>query len=166
VNLKKHPLNYEFEKLKNMKNLFNNDSVKEVLQRIDSLQIDSEKLWGKMDVAQMVAHCSETMKMATGQRFPPRVFIGRIIGRFFKANYYNDKPFAKDSPTSKSAIIDDKRDLEKEKVILKTLILQFYEGGTTKCTTHLHPFFGHLTPEQWSIGMYKHLDHHLRQFNS
>jgi hypothetical protein len=92
--------------------------------------------------------------------------MGRIIGPFFKPNYYNDKPFPKGSPTSKSAVISDTRDLDKEKVILKALVLQFYEGNAATCTTHPHPFFGHLTPEQWSIGMYKHLDHHLRQFNS
>lgn len=148
-----------------MKNLFDNASVTEVLQRIDSLQAGAERQWGKMEVGQMVAHCSETMKMATGQRFPPRVFIGRIIGYFLKPNYYNEKPFPQGSPTSKSAIISDTRDLEKEKIILKALVLQFYEGNAAKCTTHPHPFFGHLTPEQWSIGMYKHLDHHLRQFN-
>lgn len=41
-------------------------------------------------------------------------------------------------------------------------VRQFHEGGEAKCTRHPHPFFGALTPAQWSRGMYKHLDHHLR----
>ena len=28
-----------------------------------------------------------------------------------------------------------------------------------------HPVFGSFTPEQWGQMQYKHLDHHLRQFN-
>ncbi|MFD1127776.1 DUF1569 domain-containing protein [Paenibacillus provencensis] len=30
--------------------------------------------------------------------------------------------------------------------------------------TNPHPFFGKLTSEEWSIGLYKHLDHHLKEF--
>ncbi|RYG41811.1 MAG: DUF1569 domain-containing protein, partial [Chitinophagaceae bacterium] len=29
-----------------------------------------------------------------------------------------------------------------------------------------HPVFGHFTPQQWGQSMFKHLDHHLRQFGS
>jgi len=43
-------------------------------------------------------------------------------------------------------------------------IRQFYEGGKARCARHPHPFFGSLTPHAWSRGMFKHLDHHLRQF--
>jgi hypothetical protein len=28
-----------------------------------------------------------------------------------------------------------------------------------------HPIFGPFTPEQWGKLQYKHLDHHLQQFN-
>ena len=45
-------------------------------------------------------------------------------------------------------------------------IRQFSEGGAAKCTPHPHPFFGKLTSEEWGIGMYKHLDHHFRQFGA
>jgi hypothetical protein len=30
----------------------------------------------------------------------------------------------------------------------------------------VHPFFGRMTPEQIGYMLYKHTDHHLRQFNS
>ncbi len=29
----------------------------------------------------------------------------------------------------------------------------------------IHPLFGKLTPEQWGKSIYKHLDHHLQQFD-
>ena len=43
-------------------------------------------------------------------------------------------------------------------------VRQFSEGGESRSTRHPHPFFGSLTPQAWSRGMYKHLDHHLLQF--
>ena len=43
-------------------------------------------------------------------------------------------------------------------------MLQFHEGGESQCTSHPHPLFGKITPLEWGTGMYKHLDHHLKQF--
>ena len=32
--------------------------------------------------------------------------------------------------------------------------------------SHPHTFFGSLTADEWSLLMYKHLDHHLTQFSA
>jgi len=47
---------------------------------------------------------------------------------------------------------------------LCALIDRFAVGGPQCCTKHPHTFFGQMTPEEWATLMYKHLDHHLRQF--
>ncbi len=147
-----------------MKNLFEKNTLTEILQRCEKLQPSAQRQWGKMDVAQMLAHCCATMEVATGQKFPPRLFIGKLIGRFAKPSFIGEKPFPHNSPTDKSFIVTDVRDFKKEKERLVQLVKQFAEGGAAKCTKHPHSFFGSLTPQEWSIGMYKHLDHHLRQF--
>jgi len=147
-----------------MKNLFERETVDEVISRIDRLQPTSQRQWGKMDVAQMLAHCSITMDIASGRRNLPRVFIGRLLAPFFKSMYTNDKPFGKNGPTGKELVVADQRDFAPEREQLKVKVRQFYEGGEARCTRHPHPFFGSLTPQAWSRGMYKHLDHHLRQF--
>jgi hypothetical protein len=147
-----------------MKNLFERDTVAEVSVRIDKLQPASQRQWGKMDVAQMLAHCSGTMDMASGRVNIPRVLIGRLIGGFMKPIYVNEKPFGKNAPTDKTLVIADSRDFFREQEQLKLKVLQFHEGGEAKCTRHPHPFFGALTPQEWARGSYKHLDHHLRQF--
>jgi transposase InsO family protein len=61
-------------------------------------------------------------------------------------------------------VIADKRDFAREQEQLKVCVRQFHEGGEERCTKHPHSFFGPLTPQEWATGMYKHLDHHLRQF--
>ncbi len=149
-----------------MKNLFQREAVDEVIARIDSLQPSVQRQWGKMDVAQMMAHCSAALDMASGRLNPPRIFIGRLIGPLFKPIYTNAKPFSRSSPTDPQLIVSDQRDFYRERDRLKLCVRQFHEGGDAKCTRHPHPFFGELTPQEWSRGMYKHLDHHLRQFGA
>jgi Protein of unknown function (DUF1569) len=147
-----------------MKNLFDREAVDEVISRIDRLQPATKRQWGKMDVAQMMAHCSAALDMAAGRINPPRIFIGRLIGPLVKPVYTNEKPFSKNSPTHKQLVISEQRDFLREQEQVKLKVRLFHEGGEAKCTRHPHPFFGALTPAQWSRGMYKHLDHHLRQF--
>ena len=149
-----------------MNHLFEKNTVDTILKRIDSLTPNSQRQWGKMEVAQMMAHCIVALETATGQRKLPRMFIGRVLGPLFKSKFYNEQPFDKNSPTGKDFIITDQRDFEKEKESLKTIVQQFATAGPENCTSHPHSFFGSLTPEQWSIGIYKHLDHHLRQFGA
>jgi hypothetical protein len=69
------------------KNLFELETVEEVISRIDPLEPGSLREWGKMDVAQMMAHCSITMDIASGRVNYPRLLIGRLIGPFVKSSY-------------------------------------------------------------------------------
>ncbi|HXN53697.1 MAG TPA: hypothetical protein VN943_17330 [Candidatus Acidoferrum sp.] len=48
------------------------------------LRPDSERLWGKMNPGQMLAHCSAAIGMAVGETRPPRVLVGRLLGRLAK----------------------------------------------------------------------------------
>jgi hypothetical protein len=147
-----------------VKNLFQPDAVDELIVRIDRLQPATQHLWGKMDVAQMMAHCSTTLDMASGRLVLPRLWIGRLLGPFVRPIFTNEKPLSRNSPTDKKLVVSDQRDFTREHEQLKLRIREFQQGGEEQCTKHPHPFFGTLTPREWSTGMYKHLDHHLRQF--
>jgi hypothetical protein len=149
-----------------VKNLFQQEAVDEVIGRVDRLQPGTQRQWGKMDVAQMMAHCSAALDMASGRLKLPRLFIGRLIGSLAKPMYTNEKPFSRNGPTDKKLVVSDQREFLREQEQLKQKVRQFHEGGEARCSTHPHPFFGALTPQEWSRGMYKHLDHHLRQFGA
>ena len=149
-----------------MKNLYEPETVDEVISRINKLQPATQPHWGKMDVAQMLAHCSATMDMASGRLNPPRILLGRLIGPLFKTILINEKPFGKNGPTHKKLIISDQRDFVREQERLKNSVQQFHDHGEAGCTKRPHPFFGKLSAQDWSRGMYKHLDHHLRQFGA
>ena len=148
-----------------MKNLFEPATVEEVKQRMGRLRPDSERQWGKMNVAQMVAHCSGGMEWAVGDKRPPRMLVGRILGAIVKPMALkDDEPMRRNSPTSKDLVVGDDRHLDMERLRLGGLVERFALAGPKGCTTHPHSFFGRLTPEEWAVLMYKHLDHHLRQF--
>jgi transposase InsO family protein len=148
-----------------MKTLFERATLDEVAGRLAQLRAESERLWGKMSAAQMLAHCSATMEMAVGMTFPPRRFVGRLVGPIAKrAILTQGKPFRRNSPSDKSLIIHDDRDFETERQRLCALLDRFQAGGPDGCTRHPHSFLGSLTPLEWAAFMYIHLDHHLQQF--
>jgi hypothetical protein len=148
-----------------MKDLFAAATLEDAKRRIALLRPESERLWGKMSVAQMLAHCSATMEMAVGLTFPPRRFVGRLVGPIAKkAILTQGKPFRRNSPSDNSLIIHDDRDFETERQRLCALLDRFQAGGPEGCTKHPQSFFGPLTPAEWAAFMYIHLDHHLQQF--
>jgi Protein of unknown function (DUF1569) len=147
-----------------MKSLFELSSTMEIRNRIELLRPDSQSEWGTMNVAQMLAHCSAWMEMAAGLNSPPRSFVGRIFGKLAKKSVLGEKPIRRNMPSEKSLITQDERDFAAERQRLLDWVDRFSTGGPEQCTTHPHTFFGSMTPIEWAIMGYKHLDHHLRQF--
>jgi len=131
------------------------------------LRPESERLWGKMNPAQALAHCSAAMELAVGKRRPTRIWIGYLLGPIAKKSMIvNGTPMRRNATTEKSCVVTDERDFTVEKQRLRESIDHFAAGGPEICTKHPHFFFGPLTPMEWSVLMYQHLDHHLRQFRA
>jgi uncharacterized protein DUF1569 len=118
-----------------------------------------------MTAPQAVAHCSVAFEWAVGDKRPPRMFIGRLIGGLVKGFVLrDDQPMRRGAPTAPDMVVTDERDLETERRRLRALIDRFTSAGPSGCTSQPHSFFGRLTPDEWAVLMYKHTDHHLRQF--
>ena len=147
-----------------MKNLLNKETYQELTSRLQKLQPDSKALWGKMNVAQMLAHVSIAYKVPLSDTATPRMFVGRLIGWAIKPMMYNDKPWKKNLPTAPSFIITNERDFNTELLGQLTLVEKFHTSTPENIGRHPHPMFGKFTTEQWGNAMYKHLNHHLEQF--
>ena len=149
-----------------MKNLFDPMVAHDVKTRLERLTSQTERRWGKMTAAQMLAHCSLSMQWAVGEVVPDKGALpARLMGRLVKPLVFrNEDPLRKNSPTATSLRIAGEPDLGKERQRLLELIDRFAAGGPAGCTRNPHSFFGNMTPQEWAILMYKHLDHHLRQF--
>jgi hypothetical protein len=148
-----------------MKTIFDQNDAAGIVARIEKLKPDTQRQWGKMNVAQMLAHTGISLDTAMGEnRLEPANFVGRFIGSILKRGALSEKPFGKNSPTDKSYIFKDDRKFDQEKERTLAKVKKFSQGGPANTTKHPHPFFGHFTPDEWGVFQWKHLDHHLRQF--
>ena len=145
-----------------MKSVFDGSVKDELLKRFEMLQPNSARQWGKMMPAQMLAHCTETLRVPVGDLKVKRTFAS-LIGWMFKGMATSEKPFSKNSPTADEFMIRDTRDFDAEK---KRFAVAFEKlaRGPSSITCLDHPFFGKMSATDWGHLMYKHLDHHLRQF--
>ena len=149
-----------------MKSLFDNNAYNEITQRLNNLSPASQKQWGKMNVAQMLAHCKEAFKVPLSDKSPPKIYPFALFGWMMKSKLYNDSPWGQGLPTAPNFIIKDERVFDKEKAELTALINKFHQSAPSAIEKIVHPVFGKFTGEQWGQAMYKHLDHHLRQFSA
>ena len=151
-----------------MKNLFDANQADEIKQRIMRLNPESERQWGSMTLVQTLAHCTSAIQMATGSVNAKRApFPANILGLLIKPLVFgDDKPIRRNAPSAPELFPPEaaRGDFERERAGLIAAVDSFATQGAACCSQHPHPFFGPLKPEQWAILMYKHVDHHLRQF--
>ena len=146
-----------------MSNVLDAEHRQPLLDRIALLTSKSQAAWGEMDVAQMLRHCQVPLEIAVGERSMKRGLLGLLFGGLFKRKVLAKEPFGRDLPTAPSFKVTDERELDKERTSLVALIKTFVDRGPAGLATK-HPFFGPMTPDEWAMLQWKHLDHHLRQF--
>ncbi|WP_026853292.1 DUF1569 domain-containing protein [Geothrix fermentans] len=132
--------------------------------RLAALEPGAARQWGKMDPAQMLCHCAISMGDPLGERSAKQVFLGKLVTPFIRGAVFGGKPFRRNSPTDPTFVVSASTDFEAERIRLATLIDRVVQRGAAKTEGLVHPFFGRLSGEEWGILIYKHLDHHLRQF--
>jgi hypothetical protein len=144
-----------------IKNLFDPAVKQEIIDRINKLTPQTQHLWGKMNVAQMLAHVQLPISCAYGTHQVKGSFLLKLLGPLFKGILYNDKPYKQGLPTDPTYVVVDSKDFENEKQGLLEKLNRF--SGETIVLEN-HPVWGKMTKEQWSRATWKHLDHHLKQF--
>jgi Protein of unknown function (DUF1569) len=149
-----------------MPNLFDAASRDSILARLSSLQPGATRQWGKMGVAQMLAHCSIAMEAATGDRPREQQLIGKLLGWMVRSKLLGDQPFSRNSPTDPTFIVRDEKDFDVEKRRLISVVSKFCERGPEEAARQTHSFLGKLSGDEWGVMMHKHIDHHLKQFDA
>jgi hypothetical protein len=145
-----------------MKSIFDETTRVELINRIHSLNGNSAAQWGKMNVSQMVKHCIQWDEMAFGKTKYKQIFLGKLFGKMALRDMLQDKQIKKNLSTVPSFKIKEYPDFLKE----KDKWLQSLEGYKYFSNEgFIHPFFGPMTKEHTGFIVYKHIDHHLRQFN-
>ena len=134
--------------------------------RLERLDADAGRKWGRMTARQMICHLNDSFRVAAGERQVsmapsplPRGLVKWLALR-------TPLPWARNIPTRPE--IEQGRggtppgDWEKDRRNLRQWIVSFPERqkfGT-------HPMFGLMSWNDWQIWAYRHVDHHLRQFGA
>ena len=148
-----------------MKNIFDLKETNAIIDRINKLKPDTQPLWGKMSVGQMLAHCNVTYEMAFEDIHPkPNGFTKFILKLFVKNTVVGDKPYKKNSRTAPQFLMTDAKNFSEEKTRLKDYLVKTQSLGVNYFDGMKSHSFGKLTKEEWNNMFYKHLDHHLNQF--
>jgi hypothetical protein len=148
-----------------MPSLFDASDRAQLLRRVRGLRPDAERQWGKMSPAQMLAHCQRPLAVALGELPLERNWIGRLFGGLIKRSLVGPKPLRRNGPTAPAFVVRGERDFAAEQETLARMIERFAERGPQALAKE-HPFFGPMSAEEWDWLLWKHLDHHLRQFGA
>ena len=147
-----------------MKTVLDKSTRDELISRINKLSENSAVQWGRMNVYQMVKHCTLWEEMTSGRNKYKRAFIGRLFGKIaMRTLLKNEDPMPRNAPTIPELRVTGTGDLAAEKKKWVALLEEYEHFSNTDL---VHPFFGKMTREQTGYLAYKHTDHHLRQFNS
>jgi uncharacterized protein DUF1569 len=147
-----------------MKTMWDGEAQREVCDRVARLVPDRKAEWGRMSAPQMVCHLSESLKMALGElpvapknvpiRYPPLKQILIYLA-----------PFPKNVPTAPELLVRSPGDWSEDVADLQSLVERFAaRRGAGQWPDH--PAFGRLSERAWGVLVYRHMDHHLRQFGA
>jgi len=147
-----------------MKTIYDDTLRNDILSRVARVTTESRARWGKMNAEKMLAHMTESLRMALGEFHPkPK----NLPIRYFplKQLIIYLAPFPKGAPTAPELMPSDSRTVEHSKGEIARLL-----EAIAKCRDATswpeHPAFGKLTTRAWGVLTYRHFDHHLRQFGA
>lgn len=148
-----------------MDNIFEAEISEGMIARINHLNPNTQALWGKMNVAQMLAHCNVIYELAFENKHKKPNFLMRFFAKTFaKEMVVGEKPYKKNSMTAPVFIVKEQKNFETEKDRLVMYIRKTQEFGERYFENKESVSFGHLKSSEWNNMFYKHLDHHLKQF--
>jgi hypothetical protein len=148
-----------------MKTIIEQKDFVKISNRIRLLSSTNKKRWGKMTLQEMLVHCTTQLKLALGEiessaqgSFIMRTAFGKWIA-------FSNIPWPQGSNTPSEMNVEKNRfmltDIENEKKDLLTYLDRVMSASELMP----HPFFGQLTKTEWSRLIFKHIDHHLKQFS-
>ena len=147
-----------------MKSIWQKESRGELNNRLAALAWDRRAAWGKFTTPKMVCHLADSLKMAMGDlkvspkhlpiRYPP---LKQLI--IYVA------PFPKSVPTAPELLARDPREWSSDIADVQALLARAASARTTDSWPE-HPAFGKLSKRAWGVLIFRHMDHHLKQFGA
>ncbi|MDQ1096270.1 MULTISPECIES: DUF1569 domain-containing protein [Chryseobacterium] len=139
----------------------------ELVRRISYIREDAQAQWGKMDVCQMMKHCDLVLQIPLNKINLPEInLFFRMVGIATKKEmkiFNNGIP--RNMPTFQKLIVNFECDFKESKESLLNTMREYLNAYEKQRLPARHVLFGNMTAEDWGFLEFKHLDHHLKQFN-
>lgn len=149
-----------------MNNIFDLKETNTVIARINTLNLESKPEWGKMSVDQMLAHCNVVYEMTYEDKHKkPKGFKKWLVKLLIKPLVTGEKPYKRNGGTAPQFLIKEAKNFEAEKERLINYLKKTQGFGEAYFNNKESHSFGKLTTNEWNNMFYKHIDHHLSQFN-
>lgn len=147
-------------------NIYSPETTVELTTRISSLTNETPALWGKMNAGQMLSHCCVAYQQALGENTDkPGMIMKWMLKTFFKQSMVNEVPYRPNLPTGPTFVrLNQNFDIETEKGKLIAYVQKIQELGPEQLSARPSLSLGKLSAMEWNNLLYKHIDHHLRQF--
>ena len=147
-------------------NIYSPETTAELTTRISSLTNETPALWGKMNAGQMLSHCCVAYQQVLGENTDkPGMIMKWMLKIFFKQSMVNEVPYRQNLPTGPTFIrLNQNFDIEAEKGKLIAYVQKIQELGPEQLSARPSLSLGKLSAMEWNNLLYKHIDHHLRQF--
>jgi hypothetical protein len=136
-----------------------------LMRRVAALSPAAQPRWGRFTLNAMVCHLSESARMALDE-LPVRSKELRAFQVFpMKHLLLYVAPFPKNAPTAPELLAGSPAEFDAERSRLQQLMARIVAGAKDGPGPE-HPLFGKLSRTEWGVVVYKHTDHHLRQFGA
>jgi hypothetical protein len=147
-----------------MKSIWQEESRRELKGRLTALAWDRPPAWGKFTAPKMVCHLADSLRMAMGDlKVAPKALPIRYPPLKQLIVYW--APFPKSAPTAPELLRREPREWNRDIGDVQELLERAASARTTD-TWPEHPAFGKLSTRAWGVLIYRHMDHHLRQFGA
>ena len=145
-----------------MKTMWQPEAREELLARAGKLRPEAPAQWGKLNCSRMLAHVTDGLRMATGEL--------RVAPKSSPLKYTPIKqliiywlPFPKSAPTAPELLARAPGEWEREVSQFRDALQQFVSRKDEQ-QWPAHPAFGNLSNKDWGVLVYRHIDHHFKQF--
>jgi len=138
---------------------------RELIARVQRLNLDAQPAWGRMNAPRMLAHCADALRMAYGDVHCTAKRVPLVRTALVKRLMLYVLPFPKNAPTARELLSRAPGEGDAEREMVVSLISRF-EQEMGRAVWPEHPLFGGLDEREWGRLAYKHLDHHLTQFGA
>jgi hypothetical protein len=146
-------------------NIFNAGHYQQMQRRLRALQPNAARQWGTMNPAEMLRHCRKQLEFVLDPPANQKVYNTPMRYQPIKWLVVYAIPWPKGSATAPEMDVHKKLKDTGAFEAEKTLLLQALNDVTRlNDVTAKHPLFGHTGKKDWGRIIWKHLDHHLRQF--